>query len=275
MPYFVNRSGDKLWFEDTGTGVAVVFIHGWCMSSAVWHYQLIGLKNSFRVIAPDLRGHGASRSITGRLNFETFAADLSDLFCFLDLTGIILVGWSMGAQVALQAYSEVSDRLAGLVLLSSTPCFTAKADFPHGLARNEAAGMRIKVGRDAHRALEGFHARMFEESELENLEIADQIRALLVSIVPPDTNATLAALDSLANADMRNLLPDINIPTLVVNGERDKICLPEASNYLVSSISTASQIVFPRSGHAPFLSRYGEFNADIARFAESVCAKNA
>ncbi|MDD5284329.1 MAG: alpha/beta fold hydrolase [Desulfuromonadaceae bacterium] len=271
MPFFENRTGERLWFEDSGTGVPVLFVHGWCMSSSIWQYQFKGLQDLFRVIAPDLRGHGSSKAVYGRLDFESFSADLSDLLCFLDLSRIILVGWSMGAQIALQAYLEISERLAGLVLVSATPCFTSKTDFPYGLARNEAAGMRIKVGRDALRAVEGFHARMFAEGELEGRESADQIRTILASIVPPDTDSTLAALESLATADMRDLLPGITTPTLVVNGDSDKICLPQASNYLAENIRSAGQKVFVHSGHAPFLTRHEEFNTEILQFAERVC----
>ncbi|MBI5484158.1 MAG: alpha/beta fold hydrolase [Deltaproteobacteria bacterium] len=274
MPYYFNREGERLWFEEAGSGVPLVLVHGWCMSSAVWKYQLESLQNSFRVIAIDLRGHGYSREVSGPLDFKGFAADLSDLLCSLDLTGVVLVGWSMGAQVALQAYQEISARLSGLTLVSATPCFTATPDFPYGLARNEAAGMRIKIGRNAHRALEGFHARMFVEGEFENQEAADQILSLLDSIEPPDTNASLAALESLATADMRALLPGITTPALILNGDLDRICMPQASKYLADNIGSAQQMVFKRTGPAPFLSRAAEFNSRIVSFAESVCPGN-
>lgn len=275
MPYYENRAGERLWYEDAGAGEAVVFIHGWCMAASVWEYQLKGLESFFRVVAPDLRGHGRSRSVSGRLDFESFAADLSDLLASLGLSRIILVGWSMGAQIALQAYREISERLAGLVLVSATPCFTASPDFPYGLARNETAGMKIKVGRNTQRALQGFHARMFAEEELESCPVDGRIRTLLTSIEPPNTISTLAALESLAMADMRDLLPGISAPTLIMNGECDKICLPQASKYLADNIRSARRKVYPRCGHAPFLTRHAEFNADIARFAEGVSAINA
>jgi pimeloyl-[acyl-carrier protein] methyl ester esterase len=271
MPFFVNRSGEKLWFEEAGTGTALLLVHGWCMSSAVWHYQFRDLQSSFRVVAPDLRGHGYSRDVSGRLDFECFAADLADLISFLDLRRVVLVGWSMGAQIALQAYREISDRLAALVLVSATPCFTAKTDFPYGLTWHESAGMKKKVGRNSNRAVEGFHVRMFMEGELSYLPLADKIRALLAEIEPPDAVATLAALESLASADMRNLLPQINIPTLIMNGDGDNICLPTASSFLAENIQSAQHKVFPHSGHAPFLTRHCEFNAEIIRFVERVC----
>jgi pimeloyl-[acyl-carrier protein] methyl ester esterase len=270
MPFFENRSGEQLWYEDAGTGTVIVLVHGWCMSSAVWCFQFKGLEKSYRVIAPDLRGHGQSGISHGPLNFEGFAADLADILTGLALYRVILVGWSMGALIAMQAYDEISDRLAGLVLVAATPCFTVKQDFQYGLQRNESNGMRVKVGRNTQRALEGFHARMFADGEFENLQLAGQIISCLGSIVPPETSATLAALDSLAAADMRDLLSDIKIPTLILNGDCDKICLPQASGYLVENITAARHKVFHGCGHAPFLSRATEFNAEIARFAESV-----
>ena len=275
MPWYENRRGERLWYEDKGAGFPVVLVHGWCMSSAVWKYQFDGLAASYRILAPDLRGHGRSREISGGLSFDAFAEDLLDLFDALDLAQAVLVGWSMGAQVALQASAALSGRLAGLVLVSATPSFTASADFPYGLASNEANGMRIKVQRNTQRALDGFYTRLFAEQELENHSSAAEVKQLLATIPQPDTAAVLAALDELSRTDMRHLLAAIAVQTLIVNGGQDRICLPEASCYLASHIPGAIQTVFRDSGHAPFLIRSDEFNAEIARFTRSVREQNA
>ena len=86
MPWYRNRGGEHLWYEDAGTGCPVVLVHGWCMSSSVWKYQYDGLAASCRLVAPDLRGHGRSRELAGQLDFATFAADLVDLFDALELS---------------------------------------------------------------------------------------------------------------------------------------------------------------------------------------------
>lgn len=271
MPWYQNRRGEQLWYEDEGAGCPVVFVHGWCMSSAVWKYQFDGLADSKRLLAPDLRGHGRSRGISGHLNFDSFAKDLVDLFEVLDLSKAVLVGWSMGAQIALRSCAELSGRLAGMVLVSATPRFTASDDFPHGLAGNEASGMRLKVQRNTQRALDGFYTRLFAEGELEDHSSASEIRQLLSTIPLPDTAAVLDALDALARTDMRNLLATITIPTLIMNGAQDRICLPQASSYLKEHIPDAEQIVFPRCGHAPFLTHSHQFNAELIRFARSEC----
>jgi pimeloyl-[acyl-carrier protein] methyl ester esterase len=238
-------------------------------------YQFEGLASSMRLLAPDLRGHGLSAGISGGLDFNNFAEDLVDLFEVLGLAKVLLVGWSMGAQIALQAYVALSDRLAGMVLVSATPSFTASIDFPYGLADNEADGMRIKVQRNTQRALDGFYTRLFAEGELENHSLAADIKRLLATIPSPDTAAVLGALDALARADMRHLLARISVPTLILNGGHDRICLPQASSYLKEHIPNARQTVFPDSGHAPFLTQSGQFNAEIIGFVRSISEQKA
>ena len=283
MPSYENRRGEQLWYEEKGTGCPVVLVHGWCMSSAVWKYQFNGLADSIpapvsgplRLLAPDLRGHGRSRTVSGYLDFDVFAKDLVDLFVCLDLKKVVLVGWSMGAQIALQAWPELSGRLAGMVLVSATPRFTASDDFPHGLASNEAGGMRLKMQRNTQRALDGFYTRLFAEGEFESHFAESEIKQLLSSIESPDTAAVLAALDALVRTDMRRLLAAITTPTLIVNGALDRICMPQASSYLKEHIAGAQQSIFPGCGHAPFLTRSGQFNAELIRFARSFSDQNA
>ncbi len=271
MPWYENRRGELLWYEDEGTGYPVVLVHGWCMSSAVWKYQIEGLSSSQRLLAPDLRGHGRSRGTSGHLDFNTFANDLVDLVDRLKLSRVVLIGWSMGAQVALQSCAELSGRLAGMILVSATPRFTASDDFPHGLSGIEVNGMRLKVLRNTQRALDGFVSRLFTESEIEGQLSASEIKNLLSSIEPPDTSVVLDSLDALAGEDMRHILTTLDIPTLIINGGQDRICLPQASKYLKDHIPDAEQAVFPLCGHAPFLTHLHQFNAEISRFTRRVC----
>jgi pimeloyl-[acyl-carrier protein] methyl ester esterase len=165
--------------------------------------------------------------------------------------------------------------LAGIVLVSATPRFTASDDFPYGLPGAEAAGMRLKLQRSPQRALAGFHSRLFAESELEASPVATEINRLLSTIPTPDTAAALDALDALAGTDMRHLLAAVSVPTLIMHGAADRICLPQASYYLKERIAGAEQVVFPRCGHAPFLTYSDQFNDELIRFARSACEQIA
>lgn len=278
MPRYSNRNGDRLWYEERGAGFPVVLLHGWCMSSAVWKYQLAGMTElsaaGRRIIAPDLRGHGSSRPVSGTTDFAALADDLTDLFDELQLTRAVLVGWSLGAQLALYANAGLSDRLAGMVLVSATSRFTATDDFPHGVSPVEAAGMRLKVQRSLERALEGFHTGLFAAGELDRNGQTDEVKELLAAIPLPEKSVVLEALDALTGADMRSLLGAIRSPTLIINGDQDRVCLPGASGYLKMHIDHAEQTVFPHCGHAPFVTRSHQFNAELDRFVRSVCEQN-
>jgi pimeloyl-[acyl-carrier protein] methyl ester esterase len=278
MPWYENRRGERLWYEDAGTGIPIVLIHGWCMSSAVWKYQFDSLvgwtPDSYRLIAPDLRGHGRSREITSRMTFDCFADDLADLFGSLRLSNALLLGWSMGGQIALQASVKMQEKLAGMILISSTPKFAASYDFLFGLTLSETNGMRLKMQRNIQRAREGFCARLFAEDELENNPLSAEIRELLAEIPLPKTTSALEAIDELVNSDMRVLLPEITIPTMIVNGTDDKICIPQASSYMKEMIHGAEQLIFERCGHVPFITNKDKFNSEIVRFARSVCGQN-
>ena len=271
MPWYEHTNGDRLWYEDQGTGPAIVLLHGWCMSSAVWRLQLESLSGRFRVIAPDLAGHGRSAQSAEGYGFACFANDLAALFRHLGLADVILAGWSLGGQIALQAFGLLRDRLAGLALISTTPHFAATDDFPWGLTTIEVDGMALKLRRSTRRALQGFTARMFAPGELDDAVRGALIRDLLAAVPIPETAVALESLESLAKADMRHLLPAIDCPAVIINGNRDVICLPDASAFLERQIPGSRRVVMQGCGHAPFLTRSQEFDACLADFSRRVC----
>lgn len=271
MPWFENKCANRLWYEDQGQGPVIVLLHGWCMSSVVWRCQLDLLSNSFRVVALDLRGHGRSDHPEAGYDFEDFSTDLVSLFQYLDISDALLAGWSMGGQIALQALGRLEERLAGLVLISATPCFTACESFPHGLNRAEVDGMSLKLRRNIVRALDGFTTLMFAAGELEDQLLAAQVRQILAEVAVPDSSVALQSLQALAGSDMRPLLASVNLPTLIVNGDQDRICLPGAAEYLTQQIAGSEQVVFSGCGHAPFLTRSKQFAGSLIDFSRRIC----
>jgi len=270
MPWYCNNYGDRLWYEDQGEGPVIVLIHGWSMSSAVWSHQLASLSDSFRVIAPDLAGHGRSAQSAGGYGFEGFAADIAALYRHLGLTGTMLAGWSLGAQVALQLYATVRDQLEGLVLIAATPCFIATDDFPTALSPIEAEGMVVKLRRNSARAREGFISRMFAPDEMDDPALSALILNQLAAIPIPEKNVSLDSLRSLVSADMRHLLAGIDLPTLVINGDRDVICLPGASAFMTQRIAYSRHVEMQGCGHAPFLTRADEFERCLTDFSRRI-----
>ena len=270
MAWYAGDSGVRLWYEERGSGTPIVFIHGWCMSSAVWRLQLEGLSDAFRVITIDLPGHGRSLPPAGGFHVTGCAVEIAGLCESLDLDNFLLAGWSLGSLIALESFVHLRERLSGLVLIAGTPRFMEGDGFSYGLSRIEVDGMNRKVQRSLRRALEGFTARMFAPDELHDPSLAAMVAELLSGVPLPTTELALQALDALVESDLRDRLALIDLPTLIMNGDRDVICLPPASAFLVQHIPTARQTLFAGCGHAPFLSQSRRFNADLEEFGRMV-----
>ena len=270
MPWYNNINGDRLWYEERGSGPTIMLIHGWCMSSTVWQLQLESLSRSFRVIAPDLRGHGRSAHSCKGYGIDAYIDDISALYNELDLNDTLLVGWSLGAQIVMRSFTRLREKVAGVGFISGTPRFTATEDFPCALSIVEADGMAVKLRRNRARALEGFVVRMFAPEELDDPILSARIFELLGTIPVPETSIALQSLQALVEADMRRILPCIDVPALIINGDKDVICLPGASEYMAQNIVNSQHIVMQGCGHTPFLTRSMEFDMALADFRRSI-----
>jgi pimeloyl-ACP methyl ester esterase len=273
MAWYAGDSGSGLWYEERGAGTPIVFLHGWCMSSAVWSRQRSGLSDSFRVITIDLPGHGKSHPHAGGFHIKGCAGDIAGLCEYLDLHNALLAGWSLGSLVALESFVSLRERLAGLVLIAGTPRFTQGAGFPYGLSSLEVDGMARKVQRSLRRALDDFTARMFASGELDDPSLAAMVGESLAAVPMPSADVALQALDALIETDLRDRLALIDLPTLVMHGDCDVICLPQASEYMARRISSARQIVFAGCGHVPFLTQSTGFNTCLEDFRAMVSGR--
>jgi pimeloyl-ACP methyl ester carboxylesterase len=110
---FLTNAGARLHYLLAGAGAPpIVFVHGFACGHGDWRLQLEHFAHAHQVIAPDLRGHGASQADPQSCDFRACASDVAALLGALDLRGAILVGHSMGCRIVLQAHLEASDRLA-------------------------------------------------------------------------------------------------------------------------------------------------------------------
>lgn len=265
MKEFVTSGGVRLSFGDTGQGKPLLFLHGWLMSHSVWTYQS-PLADRFRVLAPDLRGHGASEG--SGFSYDACVADLVELLDHLELEDTIIVGWSMGAQIALRLRTVLRERVVALVLVGGTPRFCAHDGYEHGLPSAEVRAMALRLRRNYTRAAGEFYRDMFspdDEREIDTSVLAKTIVSRL-----PQLPVALAALDELVSTDLRTLLQEVTLPVLLVHGETDRICLPGASRFIHSILPHSRMKLLPGVGHAPFIVRPAEFNADLSAFARGV-----
>lgn len=269
MAVMARTDGSRLRYADSGAGVPLLFVHGWLMSRRVWTRQA-PLATGFRLISFDLRGHGEDDGAV--FSYEACCADIALLIERLGLERVILVGWSMGAQIVLRAFSRLADRIAGMVLVGGTPLFCRSNDFDCGIAPAEVRSMVLRIKRAYQRTAGEFFSAMFSRQDSDTINM----RSIAASVVArlPSQDIALAALHELVNGDLRPELQRITGPVLLIHGDADTICLAAASRFMAARLSTAQVEIFPGVGHAPFLTHPEEFNRLISGFAQGVHGRN-
>jgi len=269
MPTFEPERGVTLHYDVAGAGDApAVLVHGWSMSSRAFAHQAAALAAAGRrVLGLDLRGHGRSAPAASH-RVEDHARDLAALFDRERLDRALLVGWSMGAQVALEALPALGGRVAALALLGATPRFTSCDGWPHGLPEVSVRALAARVAHRPERALRRFFEDMFAPEELDDAGRARAAATALDGAPPTDPAAARAGLDALLAADQRPRLDAVRAPALLVHGARDPICLAAASEWMHARLPRSRLELVPGLGHAPHLSRPDHVSGLLVRFAQ-------
>ncbi len=266
MPFLESMVNVTLHYEEAGIGHPLVFVHGWAMSERVWRFQEEELSAMCRFISLDLRGHGKSSASHDCCSLADFSTDLSLLFDTLGLSRATIVGWSMGAEVALAAFPALRDRLAAIILVGGTPRFTKSDDYPYGQPAEETRGLALRLRRNYQKTMGDFFRRMFVAGELTREQENRIAREIIMGGRLPSPETAQMALAALAEADLRAVLPTVDLPLLLIHGVADTICPVGASRYMAKRVPQARLAVLDGMGHAPFLSRPDEFNALIRDF---------
>ena len=226
-----NSGNIDLYYEDHGSGKSVVLIHGWPLSGASWEKQIAALLEAgHRVITYDRRGFGRSSQPSTGYDYDTFAEDLHKLVTKLDLRDFALVGFSMGGgEVARYLGTYGSGRAVKAVFIASVPPFLLKtADNPEGVDGSVFEGIKKAIIADRPAFLSAFLANFYNVDVLGGTRISDQVvQANWNVAVGASAKGTLDCVSAWVS-DFRNDLPRINLPTLVIHGDSDRI-LPIAA----------------------------------------------
>ncbi len=250
MPYVSvgteNSRSIDLYYEDHGSGPPVVLIHGWPLSGRSWEKQVPALLSAgHRVVTYDRRGFGESSKPTFGYEYDTLASDLHALVTELDLTDAALVGFSMGGgEVARYLGTHGSKRIRKAAFLAAVPPYLLKApDNPDGVDGAIFDGIQQGLAADRPAFLAGFLQNFYNVDVLGGKRVSDELVRLSWTIAagasPTGTIACVAAWPT----DFRKDLAKIDVPTLVVHGDADRIVPLDISGRRTHAAVRGSRLV--------------------------------
>lgn len=254
-----------------GSGIPLLLIHGWGMHGGLWDGVAEVLAQYFSVLVVDLPGHGHSTTLSpangrgaGPDSLDAIVDALSEQFD----EPLAVCGWSMGGQIALRWALRHPLQVERLVLVSSTPCFAERHDWQFGMPGDTLYQFAADLEQDHAATLRRFLGLQVRGSEGER-ELLVVLRERLASCGEPDPDALRVGLEILRDLDLRDELPEIKQPVLVIAGERDRLSLPQASRFLAQAIPNARLVEIGGAAHAPFLSHQEKFVAELINFMEN------
>ena len=255
MPYVnvgkENSANIDLYYEDHGSGKPVVLIHGYPLSGASWEKQVpVLLDAGYRVITYDRRGFGQSSKPTTGYNYDTFAEDLHKLVSHLSLHDFALVGFSMGGgEIARYLGRYGSKGVSKAVFISSiTPYLLKTPDNPEGVDGSVFEGIQKAVAADRYAFFTEFFKNFYNTDQFLGTRVSEQaVQASWNIAVGASAIASLACVPTW-HEDFRKDLARINVPTLVIHGDSDRIVPLSASGSRTAKLVQGARLVVVKNG---------------------------
>lgn len=246
-----NSGTTDLYYEDHGTGKPVVLIHSYLLSSTSWERQTAALLEAgYRVITYDRRGYGKSSQPATGYDYDTLAADLNTLVTTLDLRDFALVGYSMGGgEVARYLGTYGTSRVSHVAFISAVPPYLLKTDDnPEGVDGSVFAGLKQAIMADRPSFVSGILHEFYNLDVYGGTRVSDQtVQASFNVAVTASPVATLDCVD-IWGTDFRADLARIDVPTLVIHGDADRIVPFPASGLRTHKLMRDSRLVVVEGG---------------------------
>lgn len=270
---FKTSDGASLHYLEAGSGLPLVMIPGWSQSAEQFKYQIDGLSDRYRCIAVDMRGHGDSEKLGYGYKIQRFAKDIYELLTALRLCDVALLGHSMGCSV-IWCYWDLfgADRLGKMILVDEPAFLTSNPTWSKAELESSGAVFDLEAvintcnnlaGPDGEARTIEFIGRSLTDS------ISEEEKAWIIQQnlrLPRQHAATL--LYNHCAQDWRDVIPRIDIPTLVVGGEVSQV--PWKSQvWIHDQISGSKFVLFKKDeggGHFMFIEGFGKFNKVVAEF---------
>jgi 3-oxoadipate enol-lactonase len=250
----INISGEKISFIDEGEGPPVLFIHSLGTNNYLFRDQIAALKENWRCIAPDCRGHGAS-SYNSIFSVEDAAADHKAVLDHLGISACHIVGLSMGGPIALNFNQRWPDAVRSLVLADSFARIRPGADDRIYATQEAVAYLSMREFGSQYAG-----DRLMPTTDIEKLdELADEIAKC-----PP--KAYVDTVRAIFTYDASGDLAQVTSPTLILIGDKDDATPMTESEFIRNGIAGSEIRVIPDAGHLSCIDSPDEFTAELKTF---------
>lgn len=244
------------------TAPALVCVHGWGVSATLWDSLTARIGQRAAVHALDMPGHGNCPPGAVGLNNWT------DSVVAEAPPAAVYLGWSLGGLICMQAALRHPARVRGLILVDTLPRMLRGPGWDWGMKASGVKETARGLRNDYITTLQEFlMLQVLAEPGAKHL--IRQLRSQLLS-TPPSREGLERGLDILHEADLRAALPNIDVPVLVINGERDRMCHPDGARWMADQLPNSECWIAPRAAHAPFLSHEREFADRVCAFVNAV-----
>ena len=255
---FADLLGTKIFYEVSGDGLPLVFVHGLGGTSNVWHAQRVALSKTCKVITLDLPGSGRSDKRERAFTMERWADQLAALADHLQLDKFVLVAHSMSTILAQKCAAKHGQRLSGLVLCG--PLTELAAAGKEAFVKRAESVQKEGMLAVADAVLAGALTPATREA---NAVLAGLYREMLLSNDPPNYAAQCQAL---INGSARADQPSIRCPTLILVGDQDAVTPLGMSRAIAAAIPSSRIGIMPATAHLTMAERPELFNAALVEF---------
>ena len=274
MSTMTTQDGTQIYYKDWGTGPALVFSHGWPLSSDSWEAQMLFLaSHGYRCIAHDRRGHGRSSQPWYGNEMDTFADDLAQLIDSLDLKDVVLIGFSMGGgEVARYIGRHGTKRLKKIALISAVPPLMLKtASNPDGLALEKFDAIRQGATSDRSQLYKEIASGPFFGANRPGSKVSQgMIDSFWLQGMQAGHKNTFDCIKAFSETDFTADLKKFDVPTLIIHGDDDQI-VPIGASALNASklIKNATLKIYAGAPHGLTDTHKNQLNADLLEFVSA------
>ena len=266
MPHLTTKRGLDWHYEVAGEGEAILFIHGFGVSSRLWSTQVEHFSTGFKTITIDLPGHGESG--WQDVGLIDMAIDLDFILGKLGIEQVNVVGSSFGGLIGLYLLKICPTRIQRLSFVGSLPKFARGPHYPAGLDIERIRKLSAQFEGDYQAMLEIFFRSLFSKQDRAS-ERFKWIKQFHQEDVVPRREALKKFLNILETEDGRDILAHVNCRVQFINGTEDYIVPVEIMNWMQEMLPMANFDYLDGAGHFPFLIKPKEFNELLEGFLTS------